>query len=95
MFYYHIQPVCTLWLLDSRSDTGLYNYILHTGLYNYILHTGLYNRVLHTGLYNYILHTDLYNRESNRTRVLYQSNCTHDFFSRLNFFHMNSCKQTY
>ena len=34
-------------------------------------------------------------KESNRTRtrVHYQSNRTHDYFSRLNFFHMNSCKQ--
>ena len=32
-------------------------------------------------------------KESNRTRVHYQSNCTHDYFSRLHFFHMNSCKQ--
>ena len=35
--------------------------------------------------------------ESNRTgtRVHYQSNRTHDYFSRLHFFHMNSCKQIY
>ena len=34
-------------------------------------------------------------KESNRTRtrVHYQSNRTHDYFSRLHFFHMNSCKQ--
>ena len=36
-------------------------------------------------------------KESNRTRtrVHYQSNRTHDYFSRLHFFHMNSCKQIY
>ena len=36
-------------------------------------------------------------KESNRsrTRVHYQSNRTHDYFSRLYFFHMNSCKQIY
>ena len=34
-------------------------------------------------------------KESNRTRtrVHYQSNRTHDYFSRLHFFHMNNCKQ--
>ena len=36
-------------------------------------------------------------KQSNRTRtrVHYQSNRTHDYFSRLHFFHMNSCKQIY
>ena len=36
-------------------------------------------------------------KKSNRTstRVHYQSNRTHDYFSQLHFFHMNSCKQIY
>ena len=47
-------------------------------------------RVLFEYLYSYSS-----TKESNRTRtrVHYQSNRTHDYFSRLHFFHMNSCKQ--
>ena len=34
-------------------------------------------------------------KASNRTQVQYQCNRTHDYFSRLHIFHMNSCKQIY
>ena len=49
--------------------------------------------------YEYFLSTRTYSstNQSNRTRtrVHYQSNRTHDYFSRLHFVHMNSCNQIY
>ena len=45
--------------------------------------------------YEYFLSSSTKESNRTRTRVHYQSNRTHNYFSRLNCFHMNSCKQIY